>query len=132
MNRQFNRSFITFGFLILAAVIIAGTDIDAWSAPPGPVPPRFVYGVVRFDGLIEAGGGFSITKPEAGIYVLTFTNAAGRNYDPKACTATPVNSQCISAVLYPDLTVSGELEVHTSFGPLLESTDCGFTIICIK
>jgi hypothetical protein len=133
MNRRFNRSFTTFGFLILAAVLIAGMNIDAWASPPDPVRPLLVYGVVRFDGLIEAGGGFSVTRqPGDGIYVITFTDAAGHNYDPNACTATPVNRQCISAVLYHDLTVSGELEVQTSFGPLLEPTDCGFTIICIK
>ncbi len=132
MNRQFNRSFTTFGFLILAAVIFAGMTIDAWAAPPDPVPPLLVYGVVRNDGLIEAGGGFSVTKGEDGIYVITFTGASGRDYDPKACTTTPVNRQCVSAVVYPDSTVSGELEVRTSYGPLLEPIDCGFTIICIK
>ncbi len=131
MNRRFNRSFTTFGFLILAAVLIAGMDINAWAAPPDPVPPLLVYGVVRFDGLIVAGGGFSVTQPQAGNYVITFTGISGRDYDPKACVATPVNPQCISAVVYPDSTVSGELEVQMdSFEGLPES--CGFTIICIK
>jgi hypothetical protein len=136
VNRIFNSSFTTFGLVILVAVIIASMNIDARAASANPVPPLLVYGEVEFDGIILLGDGFSVNHIAEGVYKLTFTDASGSTYNPKICTASPVNSQCIAAALPPNGALNGLFEVDTSFvgsdGSFFQPTNCGFTFICIK
>jgi hypothetical protein len=81
---------IVLGLSLLALFVIgfgcaapanSGTPESTAAAPPTPSPtvapapagPRIVYGVIRRDGQVISGSGFSVLHPSDGTYVISFS-----------------------------------------------------------